>query len=390
MAFLLSRHFRDTLNVSMFFNNMSQDQVDEYVSSRNSYFVKLFALSKAIANARRSGVLKPFAYVSTLERMYRLYAQPLVFLVAVTAFILMAFYIRKDKCFKTYVLTMTFMLIDIIGVLLPLPFHFVFLPIDLNYGGVPFRWCEVYRILAAFLPQVLYFQSQWLKFVTCVFQCFYIYYPTKAQWLYRKRFLTTLLIVSFLVSTAISSLMHFDVIFQRFSYLNIRSKRRVNTCIMVPSAIYDVESHLYNIIRIVAPMTIGIVIPFVCMIAGTIILFLEIQSKSKSLSKQENTEHAVKAGRVQHTRFIGTISTIFIIILIPRLVFEILLIDQISRESFYHELIEMFHLASHVIYHVSVPAIFVVYVICKEKRIIQTVRKSLRKSRIPSNSTPDQ
>ncbi|XP_063419889.1 uncharacterized protein LOC134705048 [Mytilus trossulus] len=389
MALLLSRHFRDTLNVSMFFNNMSQDQVDEYVLSRKSYFVKLFALSKAIANARRSSVLKPFAYVSTLERMYRLYAQPLVFLVAVTAFILMAFYIRKDKCFKTYVLTMTFMLIDIIGVLLPLPFHFVFLPIDPHYGGVPFKWCEVYRILASFLPQVLYYQSQWLKFVTCVFQCFYIYYPTKAQWLYRKRFLTTLLVVSFLVSTAISSLMHFDVNFKRFSYLNEWSKRRVNTCIMVPSAIYDVESHVYNIIRIVAPMTIGIVIPFVCMIAGSIILFLEIQSNSRSKAKQKSTELA-EAGRLQHTRFIGTISLVFIIILIPRLVFEILLIDQISRESFYHELIEMFHLASHVIYHVSVPAIFAVYVICKEKRIIQTVRKSLRKSRIPSNNTPDQ
>ncbi|CAC5372772.1 unnamed protein product [Mytilus coruscus] len=384
MSVLLSSHFMDDLNVSMFFNNMSNDQVDEYTSSRNSYFVKLFALSKAIANARRSGVLKPFAYLSTLERMYRLYAQPVVFFVAVTTFILMAFYIRKDKCFKTYVLTMTFMLTDIIGVLLPLPFHFVFLPIDPYYGGVPFRWCEVYRILAAFLPQVLYYQSQWLKFVTCVFQCFYIYYPSKAQWLYRKRFLTILLVVSFLVSTAISSLMHFDVMFQEFSYLNERSNVRVNTCIMVPSAIYDINSRLYNIIRIVAPMTIGIVIPFVFMIAGTIILFLEIQSKSKLLKKQKKN---AEADRLQQTRFIGMISLIFIIILIPRLVFEILLIDQISRESFYHELIEMFHLASHVIYHVSVPAIFAVYVVCKDKRIIKIERKSHRKS-IQPNSTP--
>jgi hypothetical protein len=58
----------------------------------------------------------------------------------------------------------------------------------------------------------------------------------------------------------ISSMMHYDVKFEKFISAHNENGDIVETCIMVPSAIYDVDSRMYNMVRIIAPMTIGIVV----------------------------------------------------------------------------------------------------------------------------------
>jgi hypothetical protein len=218
-------------------------------------------------------------------------------------------------------------------------------------------------VFVSFLPQVLYYHSQWLKFVACLFECLSIYNPQGAAWFYRKRFLTTLLVVSLFVATGISSLMHYDVKFEKFISAHNENGDIVETCIMVPSAIYDVDSRMYNMVRIIAPMTIGIVVPFVCMLLGSIILMTKIYSQSL---QQPVEARKISPAQYQHVTFVVTTSVLFISILLPRLVFEILVINEISQKLFNEVWTRRAYLMSQIMYQLTVPATVSVYYIVKK------------------------
>lgn len=328
-----------------------------------SYFLRLSAMYKLVIQQNIASMLKPFEFISPEQRVYRLYAQPLLFLVALTTLILIAVYTRKTKSFKSYILTVTFLLNDTIGILLPLPFHFAFLPSTKQVTWLSYDYCEAYRMFVSFLPQVLYYHSQWLKSVACLFECLSIYNPQGAAWFYRKRFLTTLLVVSLFVATGISSLMHYDVKFEKFILAHNENGDIVETCIMVPSAIYDVDSRMYNMIRIIAPMTIGIVVPFVCMLLGSIILMTKIYSQSLH---QPVEARKISPAQYQHVTFVATTSVLFISILLPRLAFEILVINEISQKLFNEVWTRRAYLMSQIMYQLTVPATVSVYYIVKK------------------------
>lgn len=328
-----------------------------------SYFLRLSAMYKLAIQQNIASVLKPFDSISPEQRVHRLYVQPLLFLVALTTLILIAVYTRKTKSFKSYILTVTFLLNDTIGILLPLPFHFAFLPSTKHVTWLSYDYCEAYRMFVSFLPQVLYYHSQWLKFVACLFECLSIYNPQGAAWFYRKRFLTTLLVVSLFVATGISSLMHYDVKFEKFISPHTENGDIFETCIMVPSAIYDVNSRMYNMVRIIVPMTIGIVVPFVCMILGSIILMTKIYSQSL---QQPDEARKMSPAQCQHVTFVAASSMLFISILLPRLAFEILVINEISRKLFNEVWTRRAYLMSQIMYQLTVPATVSVYYIVKK------------------------
>lgn len=328
-----------------------------------SYFLRLSAIYKLVIQQNIASVLKPFEFISPAQRIHRLYVQPLLFLVALTTLILIAVYTRKTKSFKSYILTVTFLLNDTIGIMLPLPFHFAFLPSTTHVTWLSYDYCETYRIFVSYLPQVLYYHSQWLKFVACLFECFSIYNPQGAAWLYRKRFLTALLVVSLLVATGISSLMHYDVKFEKFIFAHTEHGDIVETCIMVPSAIYDVNSLMYNMVRIIVPMTIGIVVPFFCMLLGTIVLMTKIYSQSL---QQPDEARKMSPAQCQHVTFVTATSMLFISILLPRLAFEILVINEISQKLFSEVWTRIAYLISQIMYQLTVPTTVSVYYIVKK------------------------
>ena len=343
---------------------ITPNQRDEYINSVMSYFRKIMTIVKAVVEAQKSSILKPFDHADSYDTVYRLYIQPVLFLLSLVAFIWMTIKTRKDKCFKSYVLTVTFLLNDTIGMFLPLPFHFAFLPDVKGNSGLDYRLCETFRVLVTFLPQALYYHSQWLKFVACLFECLSIYFPGRALWLYRKRFLTSLLLASLLVATAISSLMQYDVEFEKFSYYDKTIKQVVQTCIMVPSYIYDVNSGMYNLIRIIAPMTIGIILPLICMIIGSIILLIEISSKSSTLSRLKSKK--MHPTSKSHVRFVTATSLFYIFELFPRLSFESLLVNELSRRNIYGTwTVGKLLFVSTIVYHFTVPATVLIYNVMK-------------------------
>lgn len=349
---------------------ISPTQRDEYLTSAMSYFRKILAVVTAIIEAQKSSILKPFDHIGSGDTTYRLYVQPVMFLLSLAAFIWMTVKTRKDKCFKSYILTVTFLLSDTIGMFLPLPFHFALLPNAKKSVGLNFKFCEVFRVFVTFLPQALYYHSQWLKFVACLFECMSIYFPSKAIWFYRKRFLTSLLLTSLLVATALSSLMQYDVDLEKFSFYDANTKQVVRTCIMVPSDIYDVDSDMYNLIRIVAPMTIGIIIPLICMVVGSIILLTEISAKSTSIPKLETKSNM--STNQSHIRFVAATSSYYIFVLLPRLAFEILLVNEMSRGNVNSTwVISRFFFTSTVLHHITVPATVMIYKVTKRLHMLK-------------------